>query len=228
MNTRSFILPIIIVLGMGLSGCASTPTNGTEPRSKDDQARTKTEGVALGALLGAVLGAAVGDDDRAVGALIGATVGAGAGYLVGQEIAKRKKKYATEEEFLDSEIASAREFNLTAATYNASLEQDIARMDKETIVLKNQYEADQVSYSQLEKERVAIAKKIESSESVMQELREEQKIKLAIHEEQLKKRSSNDARVIQLEQELDLLKENIDTLNQHSQQLARIDDRLSR
>ncbi len=33
---------------------------------------------------------------------------------------------------------------------------------------------------------------------------------------------------MQLEEELSLLKENIDTLNQHSQQLARIDDRLSR
>lgn len=228
MNIRTHVLLMTVVLVLSLSGCASTPSSNTKPAATSDETRTKTEGAAMGALVGGLLGLAVGHDNRGQAALIGAALGAGTGYLVGNEIAKRKKQYVTEEEFLDGEITSAREFNQTAEKYNASLEQDIDRLDRETLALKAQYDADRISYSRLDEERELIAKKIESSSNVLKDLREEQEIKGAIYEEQKEKRPSDDTYVVQLEQELNLLKENIDTLNQHSQQLARIDDRLSR
>ena len=228
MNVRTYAVLMTVVLGLGLSGCASTPSNGKQPEPVSDETRTKTEGAAVGALVGGLLGVAFGGDHRAEAAFIGAALGAGTGYIVGNEIAKRKKEYATEEEFLDGEIASAREFNQTAEKYNLSLEQDVERLDRETLALKAQYDADRISRDQMEEERAQIATKIDSSNKVLEDLRKEQEIKVAIYEEQQQKRPSDDAYVTQLEQELELLKENIDTLNQHSEQLARIDDRLSR
>lgn len=228
MNFRTHVLPMTVALVLGLSGCASTPSDNTKPTASSDETRTKAEGAAMGALVGGLLGAAIGYDNRGQAVLIGAVLGAGTGYLVGNEIAKRKGEYASEEEFLDGEIASAREFNQTAEAYNASLEQDIERLDRETLALRDQYDADRISHDRLEQERELVAKKIESSSKVLKDLGEEQEIKVAIYEEQKEKRPSDDAYVVQLEEELRLLKENIETLNQHSQQLARIDDRLSR
>ena len=228
MKIRTHVLLVTVVVGLSLSGCASTPSNGNQPEPASDQTRTKAEGAAVGALVGGLLGVAFGGDHRAEAAFIGAALGAGTGYIVGNEIAKRKKEYATEEEFLDGEIASAREFNQTAEKYNLSLEQDIERLDRETLALKAQYDADLISRGRMEEERAQITSKIESSNKVLEDLRKEQEIKVAIYEEQQQKRPADDAYVTQLQQELELLKENIDALNQHSQQLARIDDRLSR
>ena len=89
MNSMVAVLVICAVL----SGCAGM----------SDQTRTRTEGTAVGAVIGGLVGLAIGDGE---GAAIGALAGAGIGYLAGNEIAKRKKNYASTEKFLDAEIAN--------------------------------------------------------------------------------------------------------------------------
>jgi outer membrane lipoprotein SlyB len=227
MNTNALIYTTLIVAVVGLSGCATSPSNENGSTSKDTQ-RTQKEGALFGAVVGGLLGAALGDDNRGQGALIGAVVGAGVGYAVGNEVAKRKSQYATEEEFLDAEIVSAQDLNITAEQYNAKLQQDIERLETRTLALRAEYDAGRAAQSRMESEREAVESQIASTDKVLDDLTKEHEIKLAIHKEQLEKRGVDDVQVAQLEHEIALLKENIDELNQHSQQLASIDERLAR
>jgi len=230
MSRKSFVPAIASAIVVSLSGCASSPSKdeGSGSTTTADETRTKQEGALVGAIVGGLLGTAISSGNRGKGALIGAVVGAGAGYVVGNEVAKRKRQYASEEDFLDGEIASAQELNETARQYNASLQEDIERLDGETRSLSAEYDAGRVAYGRLESERQSVQKRIETTDSVLQDLTKEHEIKVAIYEEQYKKRGADDAQVAQLEQEIGQLKENIDELNQHSQQLASIDERLSR
>ncbi|MCB1875872.1 MAG: glycine zipper 2TM domain-containing protein [Chromatiales bacterium] len=227
MKTKSFVTALIVSIAVGLSGCASAPSSGSGSASSDTT-RTKQEGALFGAVLGGLLGAALGRDNRTQGALIGATVGAGVGYVAANEVAKRKERYASEEDMLNGEIASAQRLNATAGQYNASLQKDIHRLEQETRALTFQYSTGRVASSRLEAERSTVKSKIDSTKTVLDDLTKEHEIKTAIYEEQMQKRGVNNAQVGQLRQEIAQLKQNIDELNQHSRQLASIDERLAR
>jgi len=228
--------PVLVTLLAGtlLVGCQTTPpqtddgggytTGSSSSSSTSDTNRTRAEGAIGGAVIGGLLGLAIGGDSK--GALIGAAVGAGAGLIVGNEIAKRKQQYANEEDFLDAEIASAREYNATAVAYNDKLRQDIAQLDRDTQLLQSRYKAGLASRDELAHERQHLKNEIASANKVYENLEKEYEIKVAILEEQ-KKKGSNTPQVRALEQEIGQLKRNMDQLENQSVQLAQIDDRLT-
>ena len=224
MKKYIFIFTIIGITVI-LSACATT---SDKQGAVSDEQRTKGEATLLGGMLGQLLGAAVGDDNRVKGAAIGGIIGAGAGYLVGSEIAKRKKKYASEEEFLDEEIVSAQELNEAAENYNARLRRDIQSLDRDTQTLSAQYDAGEITQAELDKERQAIKEKISDSDTILADLNKEKEIKMEVASEQRNKGDYGDTYAVQLEEEIYLLQKNIDELNRHSQQLASIDERLER
>lgn len=226
MNTYKNV-SLIVIAAFLFGGCATTSQQGTGSGSSPDQKRTKAEGAAVGALVGGVLGYALGGGNRAVGTLIGAAVGAGAGYLVGNEIAKRKQKYASEEAFLDAEIQSAQQFNQTARDYNNILRAEIADLDRTSVVLRTRYKVGSATQRDLEKKRAEIKQKLAKSEEFYGQLKQEYDIKVAIYEEQQKKRKQNDAYLVQMEKEIVELKSNLDQLSTESKQLASIDERLT-
>ncbi|MCA1794334.1 MAG: glycine zipper 2TM domain-containing protein [Desulfobacteraceae bacterium] len=117
----------VLLICLLIPGCAGM----------SDQNRTKTEGTAVGAVAGGLLGMLIGKEQ---GAAIGALAGAGVGYLVGNEVAKRKQAYASNEEFLDAEIAGTREFNVTAVAYNQKVSREIAALEKESRSLRTRYD----------------------------------------------------------------------------------------
>lgn len=227
MSNKAFLPALCISVAIGMSGCASSPSDDSGA-SRSDSTRTKQEGSMMGAVVGGLLGAALGGDNMGKGALIGAVVGAGLGYVVGDEIAERKEKYASEEDFLDGEIISAQDLNVTAEQYNASLVRDIERLDAQTGSLRSEYAAGRVTRDQLVAERETVQAKIDATGKVLDDLNKEHEIKVAIYDEQLQKRGIEDVQVERLEYEIAQLKQNIDELNQHSQQLASIDERLAR
>lgn len=198
----------------------------TNPSRSDDATQTRAGGAATGAVIGGLLGLALGGHDKGRAALIGAALGAGAGYLVGDEVAKRKQRYAREEDFLEAEIASAREYNRTASKYNRKLRGDIARLDRQARRLEARYRSGKSSRQELVQERDAVQKQIASSKKVYDNLEKEYKIKVEIANERRQKRG-NDAYVKQLEQEIAGLKQNMDELQTQSVQLAQIDERLT-
>lgn len=108
-----------------LSGCASTQDGQLA------QAQGAGIGAGLGALVGGVAGYAIGGTEGAAwGAGIGAAAGGAAGFAYGTEIAKRKEAYASHEQWMQNEIASARQENNQLVAYNARLEGRIAELSR--------------------------------------------------------------------------------------------------
>jgi uncharacterized protein YcfJ len=204
---------VALVLAL-LTGCAGT----------SDQTRTKAEGAGVGALVGGLLGYAIGDGR---GAVIGAALGAGAGYLVGNEVAKRKKAYATTEEFLDAEIASTQEYNETAVAYNNRLMKDIKALEKECAALRAKYDKGQVDKKTLLARSDALQKKIDDAKKLEETLAKELEVQTAILAQEKKSRPADDQYIARLEKEVAALQKNLDKLREGSSQLAQIDQRLS-
>ncbi|SHF27921.1 Glycine zipper [Desulfacinum infernum DSM 9756] len=204
---------VALVLAL-LTGCAGT----------SDQTRTKAEGAGVGALVGGLLGYAIGDGK---GAAIGAALGAGAGFLVGNEVAKRKQAYATTEEFLDAEIASTQEYNKTAVAYNNKLMKDIKALEKESAALRAKYDKGQVDKKTLQARSDALQKKIDDAKKLEKTLAKELEVQTAILAQEKKSRPADDQYLVRLEKEVAALQKNLDKLREGSSQLAQIDQRLS-
>lgn len=211
---------IVNVLVVALLVCALLPGCAT----MSDQTRTKAEGAGVGAVLGGLLGYAVGGEK---GAAIGAAVGAGAGFLVGNEIAKRKQAYASTEDFLDAEIANTQEYNKTAIAYNAQLSKDVAQLEKESTALRAKYDQGQVDKKALAAKSDSLQKKIDDSKKLEDTLAKELEVQTAILEDEKKTRPADDQYIVRLEKEVAALQKNLDTLRDGSTQLAKIDQRLS-
>jgi len=211
---------IVNVLVVALLVCALLPGCAT----MSDQTRTKAEGAGVGAVLGGLLGYAVGGEK---GAAIGAAVGAGAGFLVGNEIAKRKQAYASTEDFLDAEIANTQEYNKTAIAYNAQLSKDVAQLETESTALRAKYDKGQVDKKALAAKSDSLQKKIDDSKKLEDTLAKELEVQTAILEDEKKTRPADDQYIVRLEKEVAALQKNLDTLRDGSTQLAKIDQRLS-
>ena len=222
---------ILAVVALLISGCATTNQQGnaqaTSAGSSSDQKRTRVEGAGIGALVGGVLGYALGGKNKTTGVLIGAALGAGAGYLVGNEVAKRKQKYASEEEFLDAEIQNATAFNRVARDYNEGLRVQIAELDRASMELKSQYNAGAASQQDLKNKRAEVRSELARSEKFYDQLKKEYDIKMAVYQEQQKKRPQDDAYLVKLEKETLELRNNLEQLSAKSKQLASIDERLT-
>ncbi len=213
MKLMKGLVIVVLVLAL-LPGCATM----------SDQNRTKAEGTGVGAVVGGLLGYAVGGGR---GAAIGAALGAGAGFLVGNEIAKRKQAYANTEDFLDAEIANTKEYNKTAVAYNAKLSKDVASLDKESKALRAKYDKGQVDKKTLTAKSDALQKKIDDSKKLEDTLAKELEVQTAILAEEKKTRPADDQYIARLEKEVAALQKNLDKLREGSSQLAQIDQRLS-
>ena len=199
-----------------MTGCVTNQTK--------DEDRTRLEGAGIGALVGGLLGHVIGDDR---GALIGAAVGAGAGYLVGNEIAKRKQEYASTEDFLDGEIGRTQEFNSTAVAYNRKLGREIAALEKESGVLRARYDKGRVDQRALAAKRDDLQTRMAENIKLEETLAQELEVQSGILAQERGGRDANDPYLARLENEVEQLQKNLDTLREGSTQLALIDQRLS-
>ncbi len=210
-------MSISIIVSLSLISCASN-------ESMDDQTQTKVEGTAIGALLGTALGAALGGKK---GALIGAAVGAGGGYLIGNEVAERKQKYASDEDFLDGEISSVAEYNKTAKSYNHSLAKEIKSLNTQVSRLEKDYKQGKINKSKLEAKKKSIEQRMARNEQMLDDLEKEYQVNVSIRDDRKQSHGDTDPYVKKLEKEISALKNNIKVLQQNSTQLAAINDRLS-
>ena len=218
------VVPIILVGGL-FGGCVSNqPMNDAADSGQSDADRTKTEGAVFGAVLGGLIGLATGDRK---GAVIGAALGAGAGYLVGNEIAQRKQAYATDEAFLDAEIARTAEFNETARAYNQRLHKEIAEIEKESTALRARYDSGKSNRQQLLAKQDELEQKLAKSREFQSTLQQEFDINSEVLAQERRSRQQSDPYLVRLERENRDLKAQIDQLRLESEQLAQINERLS-
>lgn len=213
MKTYKKTLAVAVMSGALMTGCVTT-----------DGDRTRMEGAGLGALIGAVVGGLAGGEE---GAIIGALIGGGAGFIVGNEIAKRKQQYATTEEWLDGEIAHVQEINGATATYNQNLRTEIAQLDRDAERLRSQYNAGRVEQSALVSKRTELQKQLTTNRELEQGLVNELKVQERILSDERPARPANDPYIARLENEVQTLQRNLNQLRDGSTQLARIDQRLS-
>lgn len=223
------IIPTLLI-GTMVTGCVSNPPRNDadsvagSPQPQSDSTRTKTEGAVFGAILGGLLGMAAGDKKDAA---IGAVIGAGVGYVVGNEIAKRKEVYATNEEFLDAEIARTAEFNQTARAHHERLRQEIVALDVETDKLRAQYKSGQANRQQMLAKQQQLKEKMDKNSELESVLQKEYEINSEVLSEERKTRKTEDPYLIALEKENSDLKAQIEALRNDSTQLAEISERLS-
>jgi hypothetical protein len=212
-----------LAVAITLGGCQTTTNQGSD--ISGDQTRTVAEGAAAGAAAGALLGYLIGGDAGA--AALGGLAGAGAGALLGNVVAERKAAYANEEEFLDGEIAKAREFNAAARSYNQKLSQRVADLDRTATTLMAQYRAGTANRATLETRRNAVRTDLAKAEDMQKTLEEEYKIQVAVLKDQREEQGADDPQVKALETEIAELRRNINALHDESVQLAEIDERMS-
>lgn len=96
----------------------------TQSRKTQDVVKSTGWGAFAGGLAGAVIGNNIGEGDAQTGAALGALVGGGAGYIVGQEAAKRRDRFETESAYLECQIETA---NKTLAAQQSQI--DIAKAE---------------------------------------------------------------------------------------------------
>jgi uncharacterized membrane protein len=103
--------------------------------------KTMAQACAAGALTGALAGAAISKKkNRTESILIGAGAGLLAGCVAGKALDNRRQKYATQAEFLDNEIITARQVNEETQQVNAHLT-GIIDSNKQKIVALQQKKA---------------------------------------------------------------------------------------
>ncbi len=133
LHSGEFKTLIACLTAVLLVGCASTPTTTSSPVEKlarRDVRNSAFAGAALGALGGAIIGNNVGDRNAERGALIGATAGALIGAGVGKIAADRRRAFASEQAYLESEIAIANEAVDAKEKELVAAEAEIVRTDQ--------------------------------------------------------------------------------------------------
>jgi len=217
-----------------LSGCAA---KGGDPNASttDDATRTKTEGTALGALLGGLVGAATGaaldSGNRGRGALIGAGIGAvgggAAGYVYGSNVAERKQKYANEEDRLDGEINVVKKYNADLQQQNTALASNINDLKERIKLLQSKKKSLKNKAYLTAEEQKYINGTLEKNNKDIARYNQELASLSQYKQEQESKGGKSAPQVASLDQEITLLRNQINTLDSNNKQMAKLSDNLT-
>jgi hypothetical protein len=125
--TRASVVALLVAsMGASGGGCQS---------SGDPKTMNTAGGAIIGGALGAGIGAIASPHNRGTGAAIGAAAGALAGgligYKVGENVEKEKKKYDSEEKFLQHQIETARAERQRAQEANDRLRDEVNALRKQ-------------------------------------------------------------------------------------------------
>lgn len=184
-------LAIIVFLSIFLSGCFATG-GGTQG---DDSTRTKAEGAGIGALLGAGIGAALGGDAKS--AAIGAAIGGLGGFVLGNEIAKRKQKYKTQEDLIAGESQHiANVLRETRAT-NKALSSDIKNYRRQVNSLNAKLKQGKTQKARLQTKKAEIDQRYASAQKSLAAVDNELKTAKALHKETQNKAGQGNAKQLE-------------------------------
>ena len=227
-------IALIVVLFL-FSGCAATGgAPGSSPTTSDAD-RTKAEGAAFGALLGGLVGAAtgalVGGENRgtaaAIGFGIGALGGGAAGYMYGKTAAERKQLYADDEQRLDGEINILKNYNAALDKQNIANQNKIQELEKRVADLQSTSQKLRAKAYLSANEQQALVKSLEINKKEIATYNQELIILNEYKQELANQGAKAPPEVAGLEQEIILLRNNIDTLDNNNKQMAKLAENLS-
>ena len=216
------VVSMVMVLAVTVAGCANI---------QDEQTRTQAKGTVVGSGIGAGIGAVIGGlsgghRGALQGAGIGAVVGGIGGFLTGRHIANKKSVYASQEDWLDDSIAAARQTNSDIARYNADVQQEIDRLDQESVRLIADYE----NYRAVSSALVAANKKVQEYRQQLRSdiasLKEEIAANRQIVEE-VQAESGRTSKSVAMMREVDEMEQHLAELERCDRQLASISRHLS-
>jgi len=147
----------------------------------NDQNATRAQGAGVGAALGLGLAALVGGDGDAL--VVGAAVGGLAGLAAGDAVARKKADYATAEDMIIEERRIAAEQAEEIRLYNASLERDLAKLNRDVADLEvaaSQGRIDRADKIQLRERAVS---RLERAQQQLVEVNQEITISRKIYQE---------------------------------------------
>jgi len=205
---------LLLVMVLALSGCAGM----------SDSNRTKAEGAGVGAAggagIGALLGQVIGGDTGAtlIGAAIGGAVGGLAGFAYGDHVAKEKKKYASQEDWLDACIVSVEKMNAETEEYNRNLATELKTLKKEVASLNSGYEKKKVEKSALAQKKKDIDTRLAESNKQLDMARFELENQEMVAKES--KEGGNTPQSQALDKEIAQLKKSIGELEEKTTTLA--------
>ncbi len=213
--TGSVFTPVLI--SALLSGCFATD-GGVQG---NDTMRTQAEGTAIGALLGAGLGAAFGGD--AESAAIGAAIGGAGGFILGNELAKRKKQYKTQEDLITGESAHLAEVLQQTQAVNQSLQTDIQSYRKQVKSLNTKLKQGKTQQAVLQSKKAEIDQRNAQAQKSLQAVNSELETAEALHKETKAKAGKADAKQLQTwEQRITQLRAQKVQLEKNTQQLQAV------
>lgn len=227
-------IAMVVVLSF-LSGCTATIGDPDSSQTTEDAERTKTEGAAFGALLGGLVGAAAGalagGDNKgtaaAVGFGIGALGGGAAGYMYGKNAAERKKLYASEEDRLDGEIAVLQKYNADLGKQNIASYEQVKKLEKRVADLQSQSKELKKQALLSAKEQQELQKSFETNDKILAKYNQELADLNAFKQEVAGQGQQSETQVASLEKEIDLLRDNIETLDSNNKQMAMLAENLT-
>jgi hypothetical protein len=198
-----------------------------------DTQRTQAEGTALGAGLGVALGAGIGaavggKQGAALGALLGGLLGGGAGAAWGAHVASKKAQYANTEDYLDAVIQKAQIMNGQTQQYNTSLASQIQQLNKETNNLVRLYRQKQVQKAVLQAKYRETEQKFTEASKQLDAVNTEIQIQQRVlnNEKTAVKSAQTQARLNNIEIEIQRLEQQRDELQQNTVAFGEIRTRL--
>lgn len=210
---RSGMILAVLVTASAVAGCAN------------DRQNTQLGGAAFGAAVGCGLGYLIGGGGT--DCALGAAAGGATGLVAGSYVADEKGEYVAQEDYLNTEIASAQQMNSALAQRNAQLKADLAARQKRLVSLEQMASSSSTAKSKLLGERDSLRKQVgqlqPALKSATAEL-ESQRSLLA----QAKQQSASPATVAELQTQVTTMERNVAEMRQLVQQYADVDDRISR
>lgn len=150
---------LVLIAVMALSGACATKSQ-----------KTVATGAGVGAVVGGVIGYLVGGR---TGAAWGAALGAGAGALVGNEVDNEQKKYASQEQWLDAQIAQTNNLNRRALAHNKAMAKKLAEMRFEEKRMRALAKQNKLQASQLAREKAKLNSEQESTKALLAQVTKE-------------------------------------------------------
>ncbi len=168
----SYPVATVVLSSVLLSGCFATGGDST---------RTQAEGAGFGALLGAGIGAALGGDAKSTA--IGAAIGGLGGFVLGNEIAKRKQKYKTQEDLIAGESAHLATVLRDTQAVNKSLSADIKSYRRDINSLNAKLKQGKTQQARLKEKKAEIDKRYANAQKSLQAVNNELETTQALHKE---------------------------------------------
>jgi len=219
---RMISLALVMTL---LSGCATM----------DDRQTTQAQGAGFGAVAGAVIGGLIGGlgadkgsrTDAAIGgAVLGGIIGGLGGAAYGTHVANRKAEYASSEAYYEACIVQAIKVRSETQQLNLALQKDLDALDQRSAQLLAEIEGGKNRKSELNDLRKQGQIRLADAQKAMDKLTVELKLQREVLEEE-RKTNPNSSQLAKLQETVQELEDQRIQLQQRTQRLASINNRMS-